>query len=276
MDDLKPFATLVEALNPWLDELVFIGGWGHRLHTLHPSAAKLDFAPLLTRDTDMAFQDVPSLKGDLKTALLDKGFKEDPSGEATPPTTHYTWGDEQAGFYAEFLTPLTGSGRKRLRVTDTNASDVTVRAGNISAQKIRHLDILLVDPWQVIVGPPHNDVPLQRAVSLRVANPLCFMVQKFLIKSSRPRRKQAQDLLYVHDTIQLFSDRLEDFKIAWDATVKPELRESAETVMKECKELCAGVTDELRDAAKIPQDRKLKADEMLAVYKFAFQSILGI
>src|SRR5260221_6146573 len=52
------------------------------------------------------------------------------------------------------------------------------------SQKIRHLEILLVDPWVVTAGP-QNGIPLEAPVDLQVANPLCFMVQKLLIKKDR-------------------------------------------------------------------------------------------
>lgn len=113
MNDLEAFAKLVQALDPWRGRLVFIGGWSHRLHTLHPCASQLEFQPVFTKDTDLAFHNKVPLEGDIKAALIEKGFKEDLSGEARPPIAHYKLGDDTSGFYAEFLTPLVGSGIKR-------------------------------------------------------------------------------------------------------------------------------------------------------------------
>ncbi|MDB5932451.1 MAG: hypothetical protein JWR60_4158 [Polaromonas sp.] len=272
MNDLEAFAKLVQAIDPWRAQLVFIGGWGHRLHTLHPKANKLDYQPVFTKDTDLAFHSTIPLEGDIKSALMAKGFKEALSGEFKPPIASYTLGDEQGGFYAEFLTPLIGSGYKR-----GGAADATLQAAGISAQKIRHLDILMVDPWTVTVGLPHNEVPLDAPVELRVANPLCFMVQKFLIKKDRKKPKQSQDLLYVYDTIQLFFQHLPQFKDNWEAVVKPALQGASETVLKECAASFASITDELRGAAAIPQDRNgLTAAEMQSVCKYAFSQIMGI
>lgn len=272
MNDLEAFAKLVQALDPWRGQLVFIGGWCHRLHTMHPKANKLGYQPVFTRDTDLALHNKIPLAGDIKSALIAKGFKEDFSGEFKPPIARYTLGDQQGGFYAEFLTPLKGSGYKR-----GGAPDATMSAAGISAQKIRHLDILMVDPWTVTVGPPHNDVPLDVPADLQVANPLCFMVQKFLIKKDRKKAKQSQDLLYVYDTIQLFSQHLPELKDNWERVVKPALQSGSETVLRECAESFTSVTDELRGAAAIPQDRKgLTAAEMQAVCKYAFSNIMGI
>jgi hypothetical protein len=270
MNDFEAFAKLVQAVDPWRGQLIFIGGWGHRLHTLHPLANKLDFQPIFTRDTDLAFASKAPLEGDMKSALAKRGFQEELSGDFRPPTAHYTLGNDQSGFYAEFLTPLVGSGRKR-----NGETDATVETAGISAQKIRHLDILLVDPWIISVGPK-NGAPLEASVDLQVANPLCFMVQKFLIKQDRPRRKQAQDLLYIHDTIQLFGHLLPDFKIGWEKTVRPALAGSSDTVLKECKESFEHVTDTIREAAAIPQDRNVSVDEFHATCRYAFSVIMGI
>ncbi len=270
MNDLEAFAKLVQALDPWRGQLTFIGGWSHRLHTMHPHANQLAFQPVFTKDTDLAFHNKVPLAGDIKAALNERGFKEDLLGEARPPAAHYKLGDDTSGFYAEFLTPLVGSGIKR-----TGEYDATMLAGGISAQKIRHLDILLIDPWMVSVGPM-NGVPLDEPVDLQVANPLCFMVQKFLIKKHRTINKHRQDLLYVFDTIQLFGHMLSQFKESWERVIVPSLDNSAvETVAQECAESFDTVTDAIRDAARIPQDRRVDPEELRATCQYAFQQILG-
>lgn len=113
MSDLGNFVQLAEALAPWRHNLVFIGGWAHRLFRLHTLAAPPDYPPLITRDADVAFADGARLEGSIKSALIPAGFVEEFFGEHTPPVSHYTLGDEAVGFYAEFLTPLRGSGIKR-------------------------------------------------------------------------------------------------------------------------------------------------------------------
>ena len=54
MNDLEAFARLVQALAPWRQQLVFIGGWSHRLHRLD-SMANRPNQPVFTRNTDLAF-----------------------------------------------------------------------------------------------------------------------------------------------------------------------------------------------------------------------------
>ena len=34
--EFASFARLVDSLTPWLEQVVIIGGWAHRLHRLHP------------------------------------------------------------------------------------------------------------------------------------------------------------------------------------------------------------------------------------------------
>ncbi len=51
--DIEQFARLIEALDPWLDQVVIIGGWAHRLYRLHPLAQPLDYEPLGTLDTTL-------------------------------------------------------------------------------------------------------------------------------------------------------------------------------------------------------------------------------
>ena len=139
-----------------------------------------DHLPLRTRDTDLAFSPDETLAGDLRTALTDAGFTEELFGDDAPPATHYRLGEEDAGFYAEFLTPLHGSGLKR-----DGKPDATVSKAGITAQKMRYLELLLVSPWSVRVGP-EQEVPIAADVELFVPNPTSFIVQKLLIHSDRP------------------------------------------------------------------------------------------
>ena len=54
VSEFEYFARLVDALDPWIDRVVIIGGWAHRLYRLHPLAQPLDYEPLGTFDADVA------------------------------------------------------------------------------------------------------------------------------------------------------------------------------------------------------------------------------
>ena len=130
MNDLAALARLIQAIEQWRAHLVLVGGWAHRLYRFHPLADVPTYQPLLTRDTDLAFANQAPLEGDIKAALAKAGFTEELSSELRPPVTRYTLGNDDAGFYAEFLTPLQGSGIKRDGTPD---GDVTLHPSLIHA-----------------------------------------------------------------------------------------------------------------------------------------------
>jgi len=105
-----PFQRVLAALEPWLDQLVIIGGWAHQLYRLHPAAQPLDYPALMTLDTDVAVPlKLPAGEEDIRARLLAHGFTEEFLGDDRPPATHYHVGGDASGFYVEFLTPLIGS-----------------------------------------------------------------------------------------------------------------------------------------------------------------------
>ena len=161
VSDVEPFVRFVEALRPWLARVTVVGGWAHRLHRVHPLAQPLEYSPLMTRDADIAVSVGAIPAGDdICERLLEAGFKEEFSRGHRPPVTRYLLGGETGGFYAEFLTPLVGSDHKR-----DGSPDVTIRIGGISAQKLRHLDLLLTAPWSVSLGPS-NGFPFSSAADV--------------------------------------------------------------------------------------------------------------
>lgn len=269
MNDLAALARLIQAIEPWRAHLVFVGGWAHRLYRFHPLANVPNYQPLLTRDTDLAFANQAPLKGDIKAALVNAGFTEELSGDHRPPVTHYTLGDDDAGFYAEFLTPLHGSGTKR-----SGKPDATLSKAGITAQKLRHLEILLVSPWVISVGPAQS-VPLPHAIDLQVANPVGFIAQRLLIQDDRPPARRAQDLLYIHDVLELFGAALPTLRELWKAKVRPSLGErTARKVVERSGRSFSSVTDMIRNAARIPRDRNVSPERLQAACQLALEQIL--
>src|SRR5438034_851281 len=123
MNDFNGIARLLDALHPWLGHLVIVGGWAHRLHRFHPLAHPPGYAPLLTRDADVAFASTAPLGGDISAALKAAGFTQEPSGEHIPPMT----------------------------LKRDGTADVTIAKAGITAQKLRHLDLLLTSPCSIRV-----------------------------------------------------------------------------------------------------------------------------
>jgi hypothetical protein len=269
VEDLEAFSRLLRALRPWLGRLVLVGGWAHRLHRLHRLAKSPSHLSLRTRDTDFAFSPAEALGGDVRNALTEAGFIEEFFGDDSPPATHYRLGGEDAGFYAEFLTSLAGSEMKR------GKRDVTVSKAGITAQKLRYLDILLIAPWSVRLGE-QKQIPIDADLELLVANPTSFMVQKLLIHSGRPADKKAQDVLYIHDTLELFGGSLRELRGLWLEEVRPRISQRwAKKAQALAHELFTEVTDTIRDAVRIPQDRPLRAEAVQRACLSGFHELLG-
>lgn len=268
MEDAASFGRLIDALRPWLGHLVIAGGWAHRLHRLHPLAHTPRHEPIRTRDVDVALSLRAPIAGDISEALGAAGFTRTFLGDDAPPVTHYNL-DEDAGFYAEFLVPLEGSEIRR-----DGKRDVTVRLAGITAQKLRHLDLLLLAPWSVRIGT-NEDVPLQRPADILLPNPVSFIVQKLLIHEKRRPDKQAQDVLYIHDTLELFGGALDELRAVWTDQIRPSmLKKTAKRAETLAHDTFERVTNTIRTAARIPQGRPLTPDALRAACEYGLTEIL--
>lgn len=269
-DHRAEFSLLIEAIRPSLSTTLIIGGWAHRLHRLSPKARSVTYDPVFTYDADVVVtKDHSNRDTDLKGALVQKGFKEQFSGEARPPVTHYQLGTEAKGFYAEFLTPLTGGTHRR-----DGTPDETAKVRGVNAQKLRYLDILLIEPWVIEIGP-HNGFALQSPAAVRVPNPLSFIVQKMLVLHLRKPEKRAGDLLYIHDTLELFSTQLVELAGVWRDHIKTALTDKAlRDVAATSRAQFDAVTDTIRDAALIVQTRALDPGRMQQLCRVGLDRLL--
>ncbi|MGE5110565.1 MAG: GSU2403 family nucleotidyltransferase fold protein [Acidobacteriaceae bacterium] len=240
----EPFLRVVEALGPWLDQVVVIGGWAHRLYRLHPLAQPLQFAPLMTLDTDVAIpKKLDVLEEDLHTRLEARGFKPELFGEHQPPVTHYTLRDSSTEFYAEFLTPLIGGPKNRGRKTPT------LRIAGVNTQKLRYVDLLLKAPWRVILQQS-TGFPAKKPIAVQIPNVGSYLVQKILVLPKREAEGRAKDILYIHDTIQTFGRALSALNKDWIENAKPMLPSGvAPALEKRLKQTFSAVTDDIRNAA---------------------------
>lgn len=254
--DLVAFARLVEALRPWHGQLVIVGGWAHRLHRLLPSTTIPSHQPIRTLDADVAFGAGARLEGNIGGALKSAGFHEELSAKHEPPVSSYALGNNSA-FYAEFLTPLIGSGSRR----DGSADATEARAG-VTAQKLRYLDVLLTAPAQLSLEPG-GPIPVDRTAQISVAHPVSFIAQKLLIADRRAPDKRAQDVLYVHDTIELFAASLNQLNEHWRSSVRSALhKNTVAEILRAIDAQYGRVNDAMRRAASIPQDRSLTPERL--------------
>ena len=257
MDDAAAFARLIAALRPWQDQLVVVGGWAHWLHRLHRTAHALDYQPLRTLDADIAFAPTRSLTGDIGAALRAAGFHPEITGDHVPPLTQYRLGEEAQGFFVEFLVPLQGSGHKR-----DGTPDATIAKAGVTAQKLRYIELLLTQPWTVTLNASVG-ASVTTPSSVLIANPVSFIAHKLLISGLRPPRKRAQDVLYIHDTLDLFGAELDALSALWRETIRDTLPSKlAAQVEASHREQFTVVTDVVREAARIPQDRTLSPERI--------------
>jgi hypothetical protein len=186
-----------------------------------------------------------------------------------PSTTSITLTGNDSRFYVEFLTVLQGDGLKR-----DGQADLTLAKAGITAQKLRYLDVLLIAPWTIALGP-ETEIAV-RQTNVRVPNPVSFMLQKLLIHSKRPAHKKAQDVLYIHDTLQLFGASLDTLSTVWRDEVKPKMpARTVRSAMTIAEELFKEVTDVTRDAARIPPDRVIQPDDIRAASQYGLAELFG-
>ncbi|HYL15528.1 MAG TPA: GSU2403 family nucleotidyltransferase fold protein [Terriglobales bacterium] len=267
--DLANFSRMVEALAPWLEQIVVIGGWAHRLYHYHALAQPLDHPPLTTLDADIALPDrLPkNPEADMRERLVKAGFDEEFLGKDNPPATHFRFGSDPTGFYAEFLTPLVGSGYKH------GKRDATANIAGVNAQRLRYVDLLLQSPWSVKLDD-RRGFPLTKPIQVRVANPAAYLAQKILAFERRPKEDQGKEILYMHDTIELFARSLPQIGSEWNDNTKAHVHERAvRLVERSAADMFDHTTDAIREAALIVRERGLSPESVRQVCQAGLQQI---
>ncbi len=201
---------VIRAVAPYLDQLVLVGGNAVRLYRFHPRAAPTDLDPLLTFDVDFAAPGTlrPAGRQTLSDLVATAGLDRQLFADHDPPVMKFfsraagksarTERGEQ--YSVEFLTPLTGRG------TDREGMEVVTREiqAGITAQALRYLDLLLVDPWRILLAAIQDMKGFAKGTFVQVPHPGLFVVQKILISDRRRPRDRAKDMAYVYDVLGLF------------------------------------------------------------------------
>lgn len=206
--------------------------------------------------------------GEIRERLRAAGFQEELLGSDHPPATHYWLGEAQGGFYAEFLTPLIGGeyGRDSRR-------RVTTSIGGITAQRLRHLDIVLDRPWRVELDLSTLSLGTK---TIRIASPVRFLAQKLLVLKSRGRGDAAKDILYIHDTLEIFGPRLAELRQEWEVGLAPRLPGHRVGIIRRAPEtFFAHVTDDIRGAARAATGRALTAEQIRESCAYGLRELFG-
>lgn len=226
---------------------------------------------MLTLDTDVAIPvRLEVREQDLRDRLTSAGFKEQFLGEHQPPATHYRLGDEEGSFYVEFLSPLIGSGHDR-----RGNRRATTRVAGVTSQNLRYVDLLLGSPWKVELSKA-NGFPFENPKQIQIAHPTRFMAQKLVIHDRRERRFRAKDILYLHDSIELFGASLDVLGEEWNLAVRPALSNSAvRTIESAADVLFSKVTDDIRSAVQAAAGRALTPEGVQELCRAGLKIVFG-
>jgi hypothetical protein len=233
---------------------------------MHPSARKLDYPPLVTLDTDVAIPlSIAVGEQDIRGRLLAHGFREVFLGNDRPPATHYHLGAGNSEFYVEFLTPRTGT-----RYGPKGERQATIEIAGVSSQRLRHIGLLLDHPWRVDFESGGFTAKIQ------VANPVSFIAQKVLIHKQRGRDDQAKDILYLHDTFEVFGVQLHELLELWQRIVAPQLHAASVMKVSNASGILFGeLSDDIRRAARISDHRALSPEAIREACQYGFATVFG-
>jgi hypothetical protein len=151
----------------------------------------------------------------------------------------------------------------------------TQEVGGVSSQRLRYIEILLVSPWQIELDEA-NGYPFTPAKSILIANATSFLAQKILIHHERDYKDRAKDLLYMHDTVELFAEHLGELREIFRANIKSKLHARRVAELEDAgKRLFGKVTDTIREAALMATGRKLSAEALTETSQEGLQEIFG-
>jgi hypothetical protein len=157
----------------------------------------------------------------------------------------------------EFLTPLVGSEYDR-----KGKRKVTQKVSGVSSQQLRYIEVLLISPWKIKLGET-NGYPFDPPKRIQVANPTSFLAQKILIHHERDYKDRAKDLLYMHDTVELFSEHIGELREIYKKDIQPQLHANCTAELGRAADgLFGKVTDAIREAALMAAGRKLGAEAL--------------
>jgi hypothetical protein len=267
--DWAAFGRLLEALEPWLEHLVIVGGWAHRLYWLHDKVQPPDFEPLTTLDADVAIPaNLPVREGEIRESLREKGFEAELLGDSEGMVVHYPLVRHPGAFYAEFITSRTGGAHMR-----DGSRKQPEFVGGVAAQPLAHVDLLLESPWQVDLDDPEL---ISWRGTVRIAGPVRFLAQKLLILRGRSPDDRAKDILYIHDTLQVFGKRREELRAEWKESVAPSLLPAHRKKIQEAARRHFGaLTDAIRQAARAAGRKDLTAENLRAGCERGLRDLFG-
>ena len=151
----------------------------------------------------------------------------------------------------------------------------TREVGGVSSQQLRYIEILLVEPWKIVLSKKAG-YPFAQAKKMLMANPTSFLAQKILIHHERDYEERAKDLLYIHDTIEMFSEHLDDLQRIYVTDLQPRLHHNRKADLRNAaQQLFGKVTDTIREAALMAAGRRLNPEALSQTGGAGLEAIFG-
>jgi len=181
----------LKVLQPYLEDLVIVGGWAPYLYAAHEQPSE-EAVGLKTRDIDVAVpREIPAREKTIDQLLSEADFTCEPSSLDIPPVTHYVATHEGDEVEIEFITTARGA----------DPGVRTVQSG-LTAQELRYVDVLLEGKWAF----PLDDLSSGELEGrVWVPTPAAFILQKALAHKKRtdPLKKD-KDLYYIFYVVDAF------------------------------------------------------------------------
>jgi hypothetical protein len=134
----------------------------------------------------------------------------------------------------------------------------------------------MISPWGIELGE-ENGYPFSQKRTIQIANPASFLAQKILIHDQRDHQDRAKDLLYMHDTIELFSEHLGELKEIYSTDVRPSLHAKRIAELSEAAdELFGKINDTIREAARMATGRQLNVEAFAETSRAGLKEIFVV
>ncbi|HYO77047.1 MAG TPA: hypothetical protein VE010_11335, partial [Thermoanaerobaculia bacterium] len=114
-----------------------------------------------------------------------------------------------------------------------------------------------------------------RAFVVNVANPVSYIAQKLIVMPTRSAKDRAKDLLYIHDTVELYGARLHELHRLWTEIIRPHIGTDTHVVTSQLRKYFNGTNDDVRRAALVAGGRNLKPETLRLRCEMALDQVFA-
>ena len=135
--------------------------------------------------------------------------------------------------------------------------------------------MLLISPWKIKLDRS-TGFPFDQANEIQIANPTGFLAHKILIQDRRRRTKFAKDILYIHDTLDLFGKRLPELNDQWKRQIKFGLHQKiVRKIEHRAARTFQEVNDAIREAAQMATIRQISPESIRELCHFGLKRVFS-